>query len=155
MAGIVYVLTNEGMSDLVKFGRTINLKKRIETLYSTGVPYPFDVYHAVVVEDPKQVEEDLREVFAADRVNLRREFYKVHPARVAAALRLTGGRPAKLDEIVDSGGEEPESEPTGVTEITDDDRNARDQQVKKRRPFKFSRAQIPVNALLTFTCVPA
>ncbi len=152
MAGIVYVLTNEGMPELVKFGKTINLKQRVETLYSTGVPYPFDVYHAVVVDNPQEVEEGLREVFSTERINPKREFYKVHPSRVAAALNLTGGRPAKLNEVVDSGeGEIEELESSGGTEITDADREARDRQVRRRAYFNFAQAQIPVDAHLTFT----
>ena len=41
---IVYVLSNEGMPNLIKIGKTQrkDLQARMSELYSTGVPFPFE-----------------------------------------------------------------------------------------------------------------
>ena len=48
--GIVYVLTNAAMPGLVKIGKTAqkDLNKRLEQLYGTGVPVPFDCANGVL-----------------------------------------------------------------------------------------------------------
>ena len=44
MANIVYVLTNPAMPGFVKIGMTdgIDIQARMSSLYSTGVPFPFE-----------------------------------------------------------------------------------------------------------------
>lgn len=56
--GIVYVLTNPVMPGLVKIGKTSRdeVQTRLNELYSTGVPVPFDCASAARVEDESKVE---------------------------------------------------------------------------------------------------
>ena len=44
---IVYVLTNESMSGIVKIGITDNLNRRVKELDVTSTPLPFECYYAV------------------------------------------------------------------------------------------------------------
>ena len=75
--GIIYVLTNPAMPDLVKIGKTTNLDQRLSTLYSTGVPLPFKCIYAKEVEDIDYVESKLHAAFDSTRLNARREFFKI------------------------------------------------------------------------------
>lgn len=149
MTGIVYVLTNESMPGLVKIGTATNLKQRLQSLYTTGIPLPFDLHHAVVVEDAAQVEQDLHEAFAPHRINPKREFFEMSPERVVAAMRLTRGESVGRDHVVE--GTEEEVEKPEVTEITDADINALNQRVNRRPPFVFTREGIPIGETLTFS----
>ena len=56
--GIIYVLTNPAMSGLVKIGKTsrASVDQRLNELYSTGVPVPFECVFAGKVEDESKVE---------------------------------------------------------------------------------------------------
>ena len=95
MAEIVYILTNEAMPGLVKIGRTNgDLAGRIRGLYQTGVPLPFELYYACEVQDAAFVETQLHEAFGDHRVSKNREFFRLAPERVRAALSL-----AKIREI--------------------------------------------------------
>ena len=75
--GIIYVLTNPAMPDLVKIGKTTNLDQRLSSLYSTGVPLPFECIYAKEVEDMDFVETKLHAAFDSKRLNNRREFFKI------------------------------------------------------------------------------
>ena len=75
--GIIYVLTNPAMPDLVKIGKTTNLEQRLSSLYSTGVPLPFECIYAKEVEDMDFVETKLHAAFDSKRLNNRREFFKI------------------------------------------------------------------------------
>ena len=88
--GIVYVLTNPAMPGLVKIGMTTrsDVTARINQLYTTGVPLPFDCEYAVTVKDVSQVEESLHFAFGDNRVNSNREFFEIDPARVKVILEL-------------------------------------------------------------------
>ena len=57
-AGIVYVLTNPAMPGLVKIGKTArdSIDARLNELYSTGVPVPFECAFAARVIDEAKVE---------------------------------------------------------------------------------------------------
>lgn len=56
--GIIYVLTNPAMNGLVKIGKTSreSVDQRLNELYSTGVPVPFECVFAGKVEDESKVE---------------------------------------------------------------------------------------------------
>ena len=50
--GIVYVLTNPAMPKLVKIGKTgRGVETRLNDLYTTGVPLPFECAYAARGED--------------------------------------------------------------------------------------------------------
>lgn len=88
--GIVYVLTNSAMPDLVKIGLTSrnSVEGRLKELYSTGVPFPFKCEYAARVPDENSVERALHMAFEPHRVNLNREFFKMEPERVIVLLKL-------------------------------------------------------------------
>ena len=75
--GIIYVLTNPAMPDLVKIGKTTNLDQRLSSLYGTGVPLPFECIYAKEVEDMDYVESKLHAAFESKRLHARREFFKI------------------------------------------------------------------------------
>ena len=53
--GIVYLLTNPAMPDLVKIGMTTqeDIDKRMKKLFTTGVPLPFECQYARKVTAPR------------------------------------------------------------------------------------------------------
>lgn len=87
---IVYVLTNPAMPGLVKIGRTTreDPQVRMNELYSTGVPLPFECAIAKQIEDGRadQLEQALHTAFRPDRVNSSREFFAISIDRVKALL---------------------------------------------------------------------
>ena len=153
--GIVYVLTNPGMPGLVKIGKTINMRARLNTLFSTSVPLPFILHYAAEVENAKELEHSLFEVFSDKRVNNRREFFEVEPERVVAAIRIANGISVREDHKVRDG--EDDTTETISVGITDEDIKARDKEAQaqakaqRRTNFRFEDLGIPIGAELTFS----
>ena len=92
-SGIVYVLTNPAMPQMVKIGKTRrdDVAQRLRELYSTGVPVPFQCEVARSVEDHQKVEAALHTAFQPYRVNPQREFFEVEVEQVRAVLELLDG----------------------------------------------------------------
>lgn len=89
-AGIVYILVNKAMPGLVKIGKTTREKVelRMNELYSTGVPLPFQCAFAGKVEDVSKVEKAFHTAFGPNRVNKNREFFQIEPEQAIALLEL-------------------------------------------------------------------
>lgn len=104
MAEIVYLLTNEAMPGLVKVGRTNgDLAVRIRQLFQTGVPLPFELFYACEVANGTFVEAQLHDAFGDHRVSRNREFFRVAPERILAALKLAALREIRLgDEVFET-----------------------------------------------------
>ncbi len=87
---IVYVLTNSAMPGLVKIGRTSqeDANGRIGQLYTTGVPVPFTLEYACKVPTAEEVEKALHIAFAPNRINPRREFFRLEVDQAIAILKL-------------------------------------------------------------------
>lgn len=87
---IVYLLTNPSMPGLVKIGRTAqsDAQIRLDQLYTTGVPVPFELVFACRVPNSQEVEAALHVAFAPQRVNPKREFFRIEPDQALAILRL-------------------------------------------------------------------
>ena len=104
MAEIVYLLINEAMPGLVKIGMTnIDLAQRIKGLYQTGVPLPFELFYACEVGNSSSVESLLHDAFGDYRVSKGREFFRIAPERVRAAMMLAAIKEIKLgDEIFET-----------------------------------------------------
>ena len=137
--GIVYVLTNPAMPDLVKIGKTNrkNLAARLSELYSTGVPVPFECHFAGIVEDADDVEKRFHRAFAPYRFNPKREFFRIHPDQARALLELL------VDEDVTD---------SVSTEASNVDVGSRAAADKLRRPnFNFTEMEVPEGADLIFT----
>lgn len=138
MSEIIYILTNEAMPGYVKIGKTNNnLEQRIRELSgSTSVPLPFTVFYACTVKDSQFVEHQLHDAFDDSRVNPKREFFRVTPERVVAALKL-----AEIENIT----------PTKDIVETKEDQEALDAARKIRSRFNFEMVKIPVGAELYFS----
>ncbi len=69
MSGIVYLLTNPAMPGIVKIGKTTrdDPAVRMNELYSTGVPVPFECSLAMRVEDENKIEHALHVSFGPIR----------------------------------------------------------------------------------------
>ncbi len=144
--GIVYCLTNPAMPELVKIGlvksvKADALKARISALYSTGVPLPFELYYAVAVDKPKEKEDLLHRAFNDFRENPKKEFFRVAPERVVAAMELTGGEAVSVDDTPDAG-----------IDQADIDARERSRKLQNRRlsNFKFSAVDIEKGKEITF-----
>ncbi|MYH22211.1 MAG: GIY-YIG nuclease family protein [Acidobacteria bacterium] len=138
MPGTVYLLTNEAMPGLVKIGKTTNddPQVRMGSLYTTGVPVPFECVLAMKVENPTAVEHALHIAFGPNRVNPRREFFKIDPEQSVAVLELLG-----IEDVTP----QVNSENDG---ISDAERNA-SKALKSRRPnLNFSEMGIPLGSAL-------
>jgi hypothetical protein len=105
MAEIVYVLTNEAMDGLVKIGRTsTSVEQRIKELDNTSIPLPFQCYFAGEVGNSVYVEAQLHKAFADKRVRNNREFFRIAPEQVRAALMIANPKEVtpKNDVVVDA-----------------------------------------------------
>lgn len=87
--GIVYVLTNPAMPKIVKIGKTgRGLETRLNDLYTTGLPLPFECAYAARVADMDTVENAFHNAFGPYRVNPRREFFSIEPEQAIGLLDL-------------------------------------------------------------------
>lgn len=132
----VYVLTNEAMPGLIKVGQTsADVSDRMVGLDSTGVPLPFECYYAVRVRDANAVEKALHVALGDHRVRNSREFFRCDPIRAKAVLELVA-----LEEVT----------PSELKTENPDDAAAIEETRKMRPTFRFSLADIPIGAKLTF-----
>jgi hypothetical protein len=135
MNEIVYILINEAMPGYVKIGRTsTSVEQRMQELYKTAVPLPFECFYAAKVQDSHQVESALHDAFADNRVSPSREFFQIAPERVVAVLKLLA-----IEEVT----------PGRVYTETKEDELALEKARIKGSVFNFEMVKIPVGALLT------
>lgn len=92
-AGHVYVISNVGAfgENMVKIGMTRRMEPmdRVNELGDASVPFRYDVHALVLSDDAVGLETRLHHHFAdrrVNRVNLRREFFRVTPAEVKDVL---------------------------------------------------------------------
>ncbi len=142
--GIVYVLTNSVMPGLVKIGMTTreNVESRMNELYSTGVPIPFECAYAceVKVTDCAKIEKALHIAFEPNRVNKNREFFSIKPEQAIAILELfdrkdvTNEVAAEIDN-----------------DLTVDDKIAGEKiKAIRRPPLNFTEMGISIGSILTY-----
>lgn len=139
--GFVYVLTNPAMPGLVKIGCTDSddVGTRISQLYSTGVPVPFEVAFAARVPDIQEVERALHRAFAPNRINPKREFFRLDPDQPIAILQyLHEDATTEVSKLTDAVTDEPSKE-------------AAEQQKRRRPRFNFDEMAIPSGAILRST----
>ena len=139
---IVYVLTNPAMPELTKVGRTSqdDVTSRMNQLYTTGVPVPFECEYACQLKDSEAVEAALHKAFGNTRVNPKREFFKIEPERVVAVLRLLAVQDVtpQVKKEINAG-------------LDDTDKESLNDLKKSRRPrMNFKELGIPVGAVLTY-----
>jgi hypothetical protein len=139
MPEIVYVLINEAMEGLVKIGHThTSLEQRIRQLDTTGVPLPFQCFHAAEVNDSVLVEGRLHRIFVDKRIRKNREFFRVDPNQVREAIQL-----AELRDVTPR---------FDVVDDAEDIQAMRNAAVagERRARLKFSELDIPIGATLNF-----
>jgi len=80
------------MPGLVKIGKTTqaDVKLRMNQLYTTGVPVPFECVYAIEVSDCSKVESALHIAFGPSRINPSREFFQIDSEQAIAILKLLG-----------------------------------------------------------------
>ncbi len=136
---VVYVLSNPAMPGLVKIGKTQNedAAARMAQLYTTGVPFPFNVEFVCRVKNPDEVERALHMAFAPQRVNPKREFFQIDASQAIAILKLL--------HVKD------ETEQFSVPDISIDpsETNAANQFRKRRPNQNFEEMGIPRGSILT------
>ena len=135
---VVYVLTNSAMPGIVKIGYTTqdDANVRIGQLYTTGVPVPFDLEFACKVPNAEDVEKALHTAFGPNRINPKREFFRIEPEQAIAILRLLHTEDATKEVSL---------QPTGL----DQQSIAAAEQLKSRRPnFNFAEMGIPNGSVL-------
>jgi hypothetical protein len=140
--GLVYVLTNPVMPGLVKIGCTDSddAVSRTAQLYTTGVPVPFQIEFAARVDDILAVESALRRALAPNRINPKREFFRLEPDLPIAILKLLHVEDATTEV----------SQATDAA--TDGQPKAAAEQQRTRRPnFTFVEMGIPIGAELRST----
>lgn len=142
--GIVYVLTNDAMPNMIKIGMTLreSVEQRVTELSrQTAVPLPFKVAVARAVDDARRVEQALHVAFGPDRVNPRREFFNISPVRAIAIINaipgqdLTPGTEEAVEKALEA------ADPAIMAA-------SRDFQRKRRPPLNFFEMQIPLGSLL-------
>jgi len=128
------------MPGLVKIGLTNqeDANSRITQLYTTGVPVPFHLEFACRVENAEDVERALHTAFAPNRVNPKREFFRIEPEQAIAILKLLHIEDSTL---------EVSQQPTDL----DHQSVAAGEQLRAKRPnFNFEEMQIPLGSILQF-----
>lgn len=89
--GFVYVISNEAMPGMVKFGVTqTSPAQRAKELVSTGVPAQFDVDYFCVVYNPYDLETTVHNALGEHRA--RGEWFAISPLEAIAAIQATGIR---------------------------------------------------------------
>lgn len=98
-AGYVYVISNVGAfgERMVKIGMTRRLEplERVYELSGASVPFRFDVHALIFSKDAVGLESQLHQEFAdrrVNRVNSRKEFFRVTPTEVRDALQRYAGQ---------------------------------------------------------------
>lgn len=108
-AGYVYVISNIGSfgEDLVKIGMTRRLDPmdRVRELGDASVPFNFDVHALFFSKDAVGIETAMHQRLAEhriNRVNLRREFFKVTPHKAKMHLADLAGELLQFTDIPDA-----------------------------------------------------
>lgn len=140
--GIVYILTNPAIPNMIKIGFTSqeDVKTRMAQLYSTGVPLPFECIYAGKVSNYEKVEKALHIAFGPDRVNPKREFFSIESTQAIAIIKLL-----EIEDVTPKVKRERE-------EVPEIDREAGVEYARKKRPrFSFTEMNIPINSELVCT----
>ena len=137
MKEIIYILINEAMPGYVKIGMTNNsVLERLKQLDRTNIPFPFECYYACEVENARGEEQWLHSIFSDRRVRDEREFFKIDPERVVAAVR----RIQKQDIT-----------PKEFLNITKEEQNELEEVKEIRARFDFSKYKIPVGSIIVYS----
>lgn len=144
--GIVYVLSNPAMPDILKIGRTSRstVDERMRELYNTSVPFQFVCEYACAAKNCVDLEKALHAAFAQQRLNPNREFFRIGLEQVLpllcylSELHQATNRTAEVDRVL-------------KLHETAADAAARDRYIARRPRMNFHEMGLADGALLTFT----
>lgn len=140
MAEIIYVLANEAMPGLIKIGRTQRDEQvRMSELYSTGVPFPFECLWAGEVENCAYIESIIHNAFGDQRVNPKREFFKLNADRVIPLLKELAIREITTDV-----------EQALIKDVSKAEQEATKDYKRKRPKLNFEEMNIPIGSKLVY-----
>ncbi len=139
--GFVYILRNEAMPGIYKIGITgrDELDSRINELYKTNIPLPFECVFACRVKDYKTVEKIIHNAFMDTRVNPNREFFTIDPDRVIPLLKHL-----QIDEVTEDVKNKIDKQ------IDNNDIESIRNIIKKRPRFNFVEMGIPIGSKIVF-----
>lgn len=134
LEGIIYVLTNPAMPRMVKIGMTTRdeVAIRMNELYTTGVPLPFECSFAGKTNNLKQVEKALHIAFGPQRINPKREFFEIEENQVIELLKVICS-----EEVTPEINNE-------LAKIDEDSKNAGKRYKAKRPNLNFEEMQIAI-----------
>ncbi|MEK9179132.1 MAG: GIY-YIG nuclease family protein [Patescibacteria group bacterium] len=136
---IIYIFTNETIPGLCKVGYThTSIEQRLRELSrQTGVALPFECFYAKQVRlNVEEIEKWLHDLFKGERINPRKEFFKISPEKVVLALKYVPGEEIVLRQNVAADNQQ---------EI-----KALQKAAKRRENFSFKSLKIPIGSKLTF-----
>lgn len=148
VSGILYLLTNQAMPNMVKIGITTKTaEERMVQLYSTGVPLPFNCEAAIEVPNVNQVENLVQQMFSSQRVNPKREFFYLAVTQAKALFTL-------IENILPPG-QAPKDVTDEVQKIintnVDENEKSSIENFNRRRPkLRFEDMGIQVGAKIVF-----
>jgi hypothetical protein len=101
--GYIYCLSNPSFKpNLYKIGyTTMNLNKRINALYKTGVPTKFVINFAKTVKQCRLTEHDIHNKLKKMRINPSREFFKCPLPNIKSVFDKIEGVWWKEDDVDD------------------------------------------------------
>ncbi len=135
MEGIIYILSNPAIPNLIKIGMTTreDIKSRMAELYTTGVPLPYECIYAARVPNIDAVEKALHIAFGPNRINPKREFFEIDSMQAIAIIKLLA-----IADVTPNVANE--------AEVVDAiDREAGEEYAKKKRP-RFNFAEMGISA---------
>jgi hypothetical protein len=140
MQGIIYLLSNPAMPGIIKIGKTTHedVKVRMQQLYQTGVPLPFECIYAATVNNIDDVEKALHIAFNPNRLNPKREFFEIDAMQAIAIIKLL--QIENVSNLV-----EQEAEVIDQVEI-----EAGQAYARKRPNFNFIEMGIPIGSEIYF-----
>lgn len=132
--GIIYVLTNPAMPGILKIGMTTReeVEIRMNELYTTGVPLPFECAFAGKTDKLKEVEKALHIAFGPQRVNPKREFFEIEEIQVIKLLKLLCSEEVTPEITVE------------LEKVDEVSKNAGKRFKAKRPRLNFNEMQIPI-----------
>lgn len=138
--GIIYILSNPAMPGILKIGLTTHndVKIRMDELYKTGTPLPFDCEYAAIVSNLNVVEKSLHIAFSDKRINPKREFFKVEVDQVKAIIKLL-----EIENVTPKILEQEILDKTDLVE-----REASREYKQKRPVFKFTEIGIEIGSII-------
>ena len=108
-AGYVYVISNIGSfgEDVYKIGvtRRFDPVERVDELGDASVPFDFDIHATIFSDNAPALENALHKAFAhrrLNRVNMRREFFRVKLDEIETVVRNNFGKPFEVTRVAEA-----------------------------------------------------